>query len=430
MNTRSRACLPTRPKPHTLVAAVLAVFTFALLFATASLALPGCRWEKRDVPPALAGDPIKVGLPLPLTGAQAAFGETKRNAYEMAAEEINAAGGVDGRPLVLVLKDTGGEPDTAASVAQELIRVDKVTLLAGEYSSACSLAVAEVAQRYAIPYLVDSATADEVTEQEWQYVFRLTPPAGLFAQSLCGFFREVVKPRSMAIVYERSEYGSSVARAMRSWCRETGVHVTVDESYEPGLLGFTAVISQLKEAKPDVVYLASYLDASPIVRQARAQGLSPKLLAGGAGGFVLPDFVAKGGQAVENVVTAALWSPVVEFPGAGEFAETYKARYGDYPTYHSAEAYACICVIDDALRRAASTDPERLRAALVDTELVTVLGPVRFEKFGKHLNQNRGSTMVLQILGGKYEVIWPPECATAQCVFPDPAWAGTAQTGP
>lgn len=430
MNIESRACPSARPKRHALTAALLAVVTFASLCVAGPLALPGCLWEKRDMAPALTGDLIKVGLPLPLTGSKAAFGESKRNAYEMAAEEINAAGGVNGRPLVLVVKDTGGEPDTAASVAEELISVDKVTLLAGEYSSACSLAVAGVAQRSAIPYLVDSAATDDITQQKWQYVFRLNPPASLYAQGLCGFLAEVVKPRSMAIVYEHSEYGSSVARAMRFWCRDNGVRVAMDEGYEPGVLDFTPVISRLKDANPDLVYLVSYLmDASLIMRQARSQGFLPRLFAGGAGGFVLPEFIANAGEASENVVTAALWARTAEFPGASEFAETYKARYGGYPTYHAAEAYACIYVIDDALRRAASTDPERLRVALADTELVTVFGPVRFEKFGKYLNQNRGSTIVLQILGGRHEVVWPPECATNEYVFPDPAWPGAAGTG-
>ena len=384
--------------------------------------LSGCRRSGTGVPPLLSGDPITVGVPLPLTGSKAAFGEAKRNAYEMAMEEINASGGVDGRPLVLLVRDTAGDPVASAAVAEELITVEQVTLLAGEYSSACALAVAGVAQRHGIPYLVDSAVADAVTQQKWSFVFRLSPPSELLVQGLTDFLGSVVKPRSVAVIYEHSEFGASVARSMRSWCQDKGVPLVAYEGYQAGALDFTAVITRVKQASPDVVFLVSYLlDASLLARQAWAQGLRPKLLAGGAGGFALPEFVANAGEAAENMVVAAPWAPTLPYPGAAEFTETYRARYGTLPPYLAAEAHACVYVLQDALRRAASTDPERLRKALAATDLLTVFGPVRFEAWGKFRNQNRPASTILQVLQGRPEVVWPPEWATASYVFPDPA---------
>lgn len=419
------AATPRRTVPTVWLATLVALLALGPFAA----ALSGCVWRKAEMPPALKGEPINVGVPLPLTGSKAAFGERKRNAYEMAAEEINAAGGVDGRPLVLLFRDTAGEPDAAASVAEELLNVDKVTLLAGEYSSACALAVAGVAQRYGVPYLVDSAAADDLTEQGWKYVFRLCPPASLYAQGLTSFLDELVHPETMAIIYEHSDFGSSVAQAMRAWCRENDVYVVAYEDYEPGTLDFTPLIAQVKEANPDVVYMVSYLmDASLLIRQARVQGLNPKLFAGGAAGFVLPEFITNAGEAAESVMTATLWAPSVGYPGTAEFAEIYQARYGDYPTYHAAESYACVYVLADALRRAASTDPERIRVALADTDLLTAFGPIRFEKFEEYTNQSRASTFVLQVLKMKHEVVWPPEVATADYAYPDPAFQGS--TGP
>ncbi len=393
----------------------------AILMALAGLA--GCTWEQEEMPPALTGDPVVIGVPLPLTGAMAAFGTEKRNAYEMAAEELNAAGGIDGRPLLLLMRDTAGEPESATSVAEELIAKDGACLLLGEYSSACALAVAAVAQKRAVPYLVDCAVADSITQQKASFVFRCNPPAGMIAQGLSTFFDEVVRPDRMAIVYERSDYGLGMARAMRYWCEDTGVALVALESYDPGELDFGGIIEKVKAARPDVVYMVSYLlDASLLVRQARQKGLAPKLFAGGGAGFVLPEFIANTGQDSEAIATAALWAPSLGYPGAAEFAETYLARYGTYPGYHAAESYAAVYVAADALRRAASTDPERLRVALADTDLLTVFGPVKFEKFGKYLNQNQLSTIVLQVLGSKLEVIWPPECATGDYVYPDPAY--------
>lgn len=410
---------------------VAALMILALLVALTGTGLGGgCSWRQGELAPAAQGEPIRVGIPLPLTGPKAAFGEIKRNAYQMAVEAINAAGGVNGSPLSIIIRDTAGEPEAAASVAEELINVDRVAMLAGGYSSACSLAIAGVAQRYGVPYLIDSAAADAITQQGWEWVFRINPPASLFAQGLTGFFAAVVQPGSMAIVHEHSDYGSSVARAMRDWCRQAGISVPVYQGYEPGALDFTPILSQIKDAEPDVVYLVSYLmDASLIMRQARAQGVAPRLFAGGGGGFVLPELIGNAGAAVENVVTAALWCPSLGYPGAAEFAETYRARYGGYPTYHAAESHAALNVVADALERAASSDPERLRVALSDTELITVFGPVRFERFGKYINQNRISTIVLQIREGRHEAVWPPEIATVEYVFPDPIWSEQHPSG-
>jgi len=391
---------------------------------------PGCAWRRPDLAPAARGEAIRIGVPLPLTGAKAGFGEIKRNSYEMALEEVNAAGGVDGRPLEFIFRDTAGDPDAAAAVAEELITADKVAVLAGGYSSSCCLAIARVAQRYGVPYLIDSAAADSVTQQGWDYVFRLNPPAALVAQGLISFFSEIVHPRSMAVIYEHSDFGSAMAEAMRGWCRDSGVDVPVFESYEAGAIDFTPILTKVKQAAPDVVYMVSYLtDASLIMRQARSQGLVPKLFAGGACGFVLPRFIENAGCATENVVAAALWAPTLDYPGALTFAETYRARYGEYPTYHGAGSYACVHVAADALLRAASEDPERIRVALSDTDLMTAFGPIRFESFDDYMNQNALGTIVLQIQNGVHEVVWPPEAATADYVYPDPAGAGEGQTG-
>jgi len=303
-----------------------------------------------------------------------------------------------------------------------------VSFLAGGYSSGCCLAIADVAQHHGIPYLIDSAAADSITRQDWEYVFRLSPPAALYAQGLTSFLAEVVKPETVAIIYEHSDFGSSVARAMREWCREDGVEVVVCEGYQSGAIDFTPILSRVKQASPDVVYVVSYLmDASLIIRQARNQNVAPKLFAGGASGFVMPQFIENAGKAAENVVTAALWAPTLGYPGALAFAETYRARYGEYPTYHGAEAYACVHVVTDALLRAASDDPERIRVALSDTRLMTVFGPVSFQNFDGHTNQNAVSTIVLQVQDGVHEIIWPPEAATADYVYPD--WSRSSADG-
>lgn len=344
------------------------------------------------------------------------MGQVKRNGYEMAVAEINAAGGVDGRPLELVIRDTGGEPRTAAAVAEQLLSAGGVRLLAGECSSACAAAVAAVAQRYGVPYLVDTADDDALTQQGWSYVFRLCQTAGLSVTTLTVFLAEVVRPRNLAVVYEDTDLGASAARALRGWCWTAGVPLALSQSFRSAASDFAPVVAAMGRARADAAVLVSSSpsDAALLIRRAKDEGPPPVLLAGVGPGFSESSFLAAAGDAAENLFTVSGWAAGAGFPGAAEFAETYRARYGQEPTSEAAQAYACVTVIADALTRAASDDPARLSQALARTETVTVVGPVRFEKFGKYLNQNRPVGLVLQVQNGRPQIVWPPEAAKSE----------------
>jgi branched-chain amino acid transport system substrate-binding protein len=368
-------------------------------------------------------DTLKIGVPLPLSGDKAAFGQIKKNGYLLAQEEINAAGGINGRQLEMVFQDTKGEPEVAASVAEEFITVKNIPFLVGEYSSAATFAVAGVAERYGIPYLADTGAADKITQQGWQNVFRLNPSSTYYAQGLNDFLKEVVKPQTMAILYEHTDFGSSTAEAMVKDAATMGVKIVLNEGYEAGAVDFKPLLTKVKDRNPDVVYMVSYvMDASLLMRQAKELRLSPKIFAGGAAGFALPEFITNASDASKYVVTSSLWSPRVNYPGAKEFAAKFQERFKEEPPYHGAEAYATTYVVADTLRRAKSLDPQDIREALAATDMMTVFGPVKFVAFDNYTNQNRLSTLVLQVINGVHETVWPKEFASANYVYPIPAW--------
>ena len=136
------------------------------------------------------------------------------------------------------------------------------------------------------------------------------------------------------------------------------------------------------------------------------------MLAGGAAGFALPEFPREAREAGERVVTTSLWSPDIGYPGAKDFADKYRARHGEAPSYHGAEAHAALHVAKDVLQRARSWKPEDVRAALLATNLMTVFGPVRFVTNEDFDRQNLLPTLVLQVIDGKFEVVWPEGHAT------------------
>ena len=366
---------------------------------------------------------VKLSIPLPLTGTNAKFGEIEKRSYEIALEEINAKGGVKGKKIVLAFEDSQGKPDVARSIAEKLIDVKKQPVIFGEYSSSCSKAIAAVAEERKTPYLVVTGATDDITQQNYKYVFRLNPTNAYYASGLMSFFKEVVKPTSIAVLYESSDFGTSGAEDMVKQAEKFPMKVLVKEQYEKGAVDFKPILSKVKSEKPDVIYMVSYvMDASLLMRQIKELRIDAKLYAGGAAGFAIPEFIQSAGEAAEYVVTATLWSPQVVYPGAKEFAEKYKRLYKDYPSYHGAEAYSALYIIKDVLTRAKSWTPDGIRVAMKATNTVTAFGPIKFEDKAGYTNQNFMDTLVLQVIHGQFETIWPQKYATKKYVYPIPRW--------
>ena len=144
--------------------------------------------------PVMAQDTIKVGIILPLTGSQASFGEIEKNSFDMALEEINAAGGINGTPLEFVYEDDTGRPEVGSSAAEKLITQDNVVMLGGGYSSSVCANVASTAESNAMPFLINTGSADNITEHGYEYVFRLNPPASEYPNATKSFLEEIVQP--------------------------------------------------------------------------------------------------------------------------------------------------------------------------------------------------------------------------------------------
>jgi branched-chain amino acid transport system substrate-binding protein len=370
-----------------------------------------------------AAEPFRLSIPLPLTGGQAKFGEMMKRSFQIAAEEINAKGGIKGRKLELDFEDSQGKPDTARAIVEKLIDVKKQPVVVGEYTSACAKAVAAVAEERKTPYLVVASAADEITQQHYKYVFRMNPVNAHYADGLMSFVKEVVKPATMAIIYESSDFGTSSAKDMVKQAEKAGFKVLVNEKYEKGAVDFKPILSKVKAANPDVIYMVSYvMDAALLMKQIKELRIDAKLFAGGAAGFDIPEFVDNAKDAAEYVVTATLWTPQLKFKGAGEFAKKYKDKYREFPSYHGASAYSTLYVLKDALERAKSFSAEDIRAAMKATKMETAFGPVKFEDKEGYQNQNFTDTYVRQVIKGEHETIWPVKYASKQYVYPIPRW--------
>ena len=391
----------------------------------AAVAAAAVLWLYADV--AWAGQfrgSIKVGVPLPLTGRHAPFGEIIKNSFELAAEEVNAAGGVrGGYRLELVFEDSRSDVQTARTITEKLINQDKVVMLTGQYSSAETYPTAQVAQQYGIPFLVSTAAADEITRQGWKYIFRMDQPSSEFDNGLKDFLEKMAKPSTMAILYENTLFGTSTAAAMRDWAQKAGVRVVMYEAYDAGSPDFKPLLLRVKQRNPELVYMVSYLlDAVLLMRQSKEVDLNPKGFAGAAAGFSILPFIEGAGDAAEYVLSSSMWEPSVPYPGARQYYDNYVRRHGRPPSYHGAQGYAAVYVVADVLNRARSLAPDDIVRALAETDLMTAYGRIRFENYGGFYNQAKLPTFVIQVQKGKFETVWPAEVATARPVYPVPAW--------
>jgi branched-chain amino acid transport system substrate-binding protein len=199
-----------------------------------------------------AADTFDLTIPLPLTGKQAKFGEIMKKSYEMAAEEINAKGGVKKSKLVLSFEDSGAKPETARAIVEKLIDTKKHRSLSVN-TSACAKAVAAVAEERKTPYLIVASADDAITQQNYKFVFRQNQVNAHYSDSLVDFLQKVVKPKTAAILYESSAFGTSGAEAMEKDAAKIGLKVLLKEKYEAGAVDFKPLLSKVKAVNPDVI---------------------------------------------------------------------------------------------------------------------------------------------------------------------------------
>ena len=256
----------------------------------------------------------------------------------MAVEEINSTGGVNGNRIDLIIEDTTGRPDVGRSAIEKLILQDKVVVVGGGWSSSVTWAAATVAQQRKVPFLVNTASADKITEQGWKYIFRINPPVSEHPRALASFLRKVARVKTAAILHENTYSGQFGAKRFIKLCEELRIEVVMNEGYEAGAAELDPLLMEVKAKDPDLVYMnSSPMDASLFMQQAKMLNLNPKLYVGNAAGFT--------GEAAEYVYSPTLWTPSVPYPGARDYFDRFVAKYGTPPGYHGAQAYAAMMLL-------------------------------------------------------------------------------------
>ena len=253
---------------------------------------------------ALAADSVKIGIMLPLTGRQAPFGRIQQMAVLMAADEINAGGGVKDRKIEPLIADTQGNPDAGRAAIRKLITRDKVLVIGGGVSNTATWAAISIAQKNKIPFLINSAAADKITEQGWEYIFRLNQPLSERLDGVASFLTAVATDiRTVAIVHAGSLKDSANARKFFQKAGELGLKPVFRERFEVGANDFRQLLTRMKVKNPDLIYAVADNagSAALLARQSKDLKLNPKLFIGEGRGFVRPEFAAQAGKASRQI---------------------------------------------------------------------------------------------------------------------------------
>ena len=352
-------------------------------------------------PGAGGGDKVRIGVFMSLTGDTANFGISSVNGIKMAAEEVNAAGGINGKQIELLVQDDRSDASEAATIVTKFVTQDQVHAILGEVASSRSIAAAPIAQNAKIPMLTPSSTNPEVT-RKGNYIFRSCFIDPVQGAAIAQFAAKTLGAKRGALMVDRKQdYSTGLEKVINEVFTKLGGQIVVTQSYASGDQDFNAQITDIKGANPDVIFVPGYYgDVGLFAKQARDKGVTVPLV--GGDGWDSPSLYQIGGAALNGSYFSNHYSPDDTDPIVQKFVSDYKAKYGSVPDALAATAYDAARIMFDAIKRANSLDGAAIRDALAATkEFPGVTGKVTF-------NENRDAVkpivMVKIEAGGKFVV--------------------------
>jgi branched-chain amino acid transport system substrate-binding protein len=382
---------------------------------------------------------VKIGNIEPMSGPSATLGKQGKAAREMAIEEINAAGGIkslNGAKLELIYADSESKPEKGVAEAERLINTEKVHVLTGCWNSAVTYPTTAVAERYGIPFVVPVSVSDKITDQGFKNVFRIAAKDSWWTKDQFAFLKDLqtefgTKIETLAFVYENGDWGKGFATQWKKLAETAGYKVVLDEPYPSTATDLSPVVQKIKRANPDVLMLVSNAaDAILLTNTIGEYKVKLKAIVASGGGHADPSFMKAVGKNAQYIFDIVEWETDVNKPGAKEANDKYKAKNGENLTGEAVDAYLAMYVIKDALERAASLEPAKIREALATTNLTSGPGmivgydAVKFDATGQNEN---ASPVIVQVndLGKGLEriTIWPKNARRAGYtpVFPMPS---------
>jgi branched-chain amino acid transport system substrate-binding protein len=372
------------------------------------------------------GVELRFGALYPFSGPLALLGDESFRGFEIAAEERNAAGGI-GTSRIRFIKGDAVDQNQAIGEARRLMGVERVQAIFGTYASPLSFAATQVTELAGIPYFELGAISDPITERGFRYLFRTAPVARFFGEvtvdAVTGIAQKLgVDPKTLriAILREDGIYGTTVSAAQKTRVQQLGYTQVEDLSYSVRAVDLSSVVQRLRGAAVDVVLHTGYQnDILLFYRGMKEAGWKPKAVIGSGAGYSLTDTLKAVGPDFQNTMNVDFTQFAVNervAPGVKQFVEAYARKYGHPPrSGHSLANYMGARVFFDALARAGSMDKDRVRAAVLATDIAEHTTPTGWgAKFDEKGQNTRARPFLLQWQGEQQVTVFPPEAAVAE----------------
>lgn len=370
---------------------------FGLVPLFGAMALAGCHPAPSDPTPV-----IKIGSASPLTGPQAHLGQDNENGARLAVDEINAAGLVIGKQryrLQLLAEDDQADPRTATTVAQQLVD-DGVNGVIGHLNSGATIPAAKVYFDAGIPQISPSATAIAYTHLGFNTAFRVMSNDHQQGQALGQYVVQQLHAHRIAVIDDRTAYGQGLADEFFRAASAAGGQIVAREYTTDKSTDFLAILTTIEANRPDIIFFGGMdPQAGPLARQMRQLGITCPLI--GGDGMQTGQFIRLAGLAAEGDFASNPGLPLDKMPKGLEFAQHFRARYGEIQNY-APYAYDAVYVLVGAMQRAGSPDPERYLVELPKTDHQGVTGHIQFDAHG---DLTHGSITIYQVKSGHWQPV-------------------------
>lgn len=353
-----------------------------------------------------AQEPILMGIYQPLSGPSAYYGQTAVNGARLAVREINEAGGILGRRVILIEEDDAGDVTVTISAVKKLILRDKVVAIIGDYYSSCTSAGMEVCAKYKVPDITGISTAPDITRRGNQWIFRTVATDAMNAVSYASYMREELRNKTFVFMANNVEFGRDAVKAYRPILEDLGAEILGELYFSPHDVDFRAQITKIKGMNPDVITMVSEGVAGALFcKQARELGEDATIM--GIGTQAEDEFIRTAGAGAEGVYCATSYVAAIDTPENKVFVKKYRDLFREDPTEYSLAGYRNVYVYKQAIERAGVTDPVKIRDALTQADYMDISGTIRFDE----TNQAHPWVFITKVVNGKLTIAKKAEAA-------------------
>ncbi len=376
----------------------------------------------------VAQDVIKFGASLSLTGRMATEGRLVRAGYDFYVKHINARGGIPIKgknyKVEIVYYDDESDPNTTVRLVEKLITQDNIKFLLGPYSSACTFPASSVAEKYKIPMVAAHGASNTIFERGYKYIFATLNSIDQYFSGMLQMAAELnPRPESIALINENTLAPQLGVDAAESQAKRIGFKVLYKEKYPSGIKDLSSMLAAVRDKRPDILLAGGYTgDMILLVKQAKEMGLKPKMF-GLMLGPTLPGFVESLKQDANYLLEPIQWSANMPWKDdvfgytATEFVTLFEKDFGFKPDYHPPQSAAALLVYHHALQKVGEFDPQKVRDAIAQTNIMTFYGPVRFNEKGVNIGK---SMATIQLQNLRPVVVFPKNAAEGKFIYPIP----------